>query len=315
MAVPVRVVPAKPSIPNRPLKVAGQTVTPSVSASTLANLVLPTVKSAAITVLGVISWLIYGVKKIGKTSLAVHFPDSLLFCFEPGAKALEAFKVDIPSWAYFLKYIELLEREFKAGTLRFKTFIIDTGFEAYARCLEHVCKELGMKYPSEGKDRGIAWNQVSTEFRRAHNRLCALGMGMVILCHDKMIECETRAGQKFDMVVPKLQSQSDDYYRATVDNLVYYHYRDKERFLTIRGSDYMMAGVASETNFKTVDGIPVYAIPMGNSSEEAYQNVIDAFNNLQNESFEEESKRFEDEALAASMRKKLKEKQDKPARR
>ena len=276
-----------------------------------AILSLPTKPNTPITDMQKSTWLIYGKKKVGKTSLAARFPGALIFSFEPGARELSVYNVEIPpgtrgnpGWNNFIKYIDLLEKT----KHQFQTAVIDTGFEAYNRCLEYVCWQNGWDYPSEGKDRGIGWKKVSDEFHRQLLRMQQMTMGFVVLCHDKMIECETRAGQKFDMVVPKLSGQADDFFRATIANLCYYHFRDRERFLTIRGSDYIMAGVASETRFKTINGDDIYSIPMGSSSSEAYNNIVRAFENKQHESFENETMRYGDEEAARSIRKKATQK-------
>ena len=269
---------------------------------------LPTEKHIPVCDMNKSTWLIYGKKKIGKTSLAAQFPGGLVFSFEPGTEELSVYKVDIPGgtktnpgWKNFIAYIDLLEKT----KHNFKTAIIDTGFEAYNRCLEFVCWKEGWEYPSEGKDRGVGWKKVSDEFRRQMLRLQQMNMGFVTICHDKMIECETRAGQKFDMVVPKLSGQADDFFRATIANLAYYHFRDRERFLTIRGSDYIMAGVASESRFKNAQGEDIYAIPMGINSKVAYTNIVRAFDNKQNCTFENETMRFAEEEAARSIRIKL----------
>jgi hypothetical protein len=294
------------------LKQAMQIVNKSVSSTV--QLSLPTTMNVPAMNMNKSSWLIYGKKKIGKTSLAARFPGALIVSFEPGAQELSVYKVDIPigtkgnpGWTNFIKYVDLLEKTKHT----FQTAVIDTGFEAYNRCLEYVCWKEGWDYPSEGKDRGIGWKKVSDEFRRQLIRLQQLNMGFVVLCHDKMLECETRAGQKFDMVVPKLSGQADDFFRATIANLAYYHFRASERFLTIRGSDYIMAGVASETRFKTVDGEDVFSIPMGRSSSESYKNLVLAFENKQHLSFENETMRYGEEEAARTVRQKAKKAQQK----
>jgi hypothetical protein len=286
------------------------------------QLTLPTQKNNPIVSLNRSSWLIYGKKLIGKTELAARFGRALVISFEPGASELEIYNVDIPigsktfpGWNHFVKYVDLLEKDKLNAIPKFETAVIDTGFEGYNRALEYVCWKEGWSYPSEGKDRGVGWKKVGDEFRHQLIRLEQLGMGIVIVCHDKMIEQETRSGQKFDMVVPKLSAQADDFFRATIQNIGYYHYRGGERYLTIRGSDYIVAGVRSSNHFRTVSGEPIYSIPMGNSPDEAYENFVRAFNNDQEISFFDETKRFADEEIARSIRRKVELKMKKAASR
>jgi hypothetical protein len=82
--------------------------------------------------------LIYGTKKIGKTSLAAQFPDALFMMFEPGGKALSIYQVDCSTWSNALGYLDLLEAQKKAGTLKYRTIVLDTGFEAFQKCFEYI---------------------------------------------------------------------------------------------------------------------------------------------------------------------------------
>jgi hypothetical protein len=270
---------------------------------------LPTSPSVPSDDMGDYSWMFYGAKKIGKTSLAAQFPDALFFMFEPGAKALKVYTLDCSSWANALGYLKLLEDEHKKGTLRYKTFVIDTGFEAYQKCFEYVCTEENIEYPrmdNFGKD----WKKITNEFRSFHARIAALGVGLVVLCHEKLKESMTRTGNKFDMVVPNLSSAADDYYRAVIDNVCWYHYRNRERFLLIKGSDYALAGVAVEVNdrFLTRKETPIHSVPMGKAAKEGYQYLVKAWNNQQEASYESETEKFTEDAIRTSVHENLRKK-------
>mgnify|MGYP000270812357 CR=1 FL=1 len=265
---------------------------------------LPMEESAPSVCLEDQTFLIYGAKKVGKTSLACQFPGALLFAFEPASRTVRARRADCPRWADFLGYIDQMEKKAHGA----KTVVIDTGFEAYGRCLEHVCAREGIEHPHDRNDYGKTWKMVGDEFRKAHIRLSALGLGLVVLCHEKMKENETRAGQKFDTLIPNLSGQADDYYRSVVDNLVHFHYRNQQRFLTLRGSDYIMAGVGSPEHWKTPKGEPVYAVPAGSSPAQAFQNLKSAFENKQPQSFKDETEKFVEEGIAAGVRRHLSKK-------
>jgi hypothetical protein len=326
MATPIRVplqnnrqrMPVNKSFIQRPKTftiVKGDT--PVIRPSVGSGLVLPTEKRVPVNTLELSRWLIFGKKKIGKTDLASQFPGALIVAFEPGTEELDVFDIPIPpqgilpntstivpGWKFFTNYIDLLEHT----KHQYQMIVIDTGFVSYNRCLEYVCWENGWAYPSEGKDRGIGWRKVSDEFANQLTRIEQMKMGVIVICHDKMLEQQTSSGSKFDIVVPKLSSQADDFFRATIQNVGYYHYRGHERYLTIRGSDYIMAGVGSKTRFRTPEGLPIYSIPMGNSAEEGYQNFLTAFNNQQLTTFESETARFADEEYARSVRQKAEQK-------
>ena len=316
MATPIRVpLQTTPRLPMQPNGgIVGKPMNhnrPVPQRSIGSGLVLPTEKRQPISNLELSRWLIFGKKKIGKTDLASQFPGALIVAFEPGTEELDVFDIPIPpqgclpgttttvpGWKFFTNYIDLLEKT----KHQYRMIVIDTGFVAYNRCLEYICFENGWEYPSDDKQFGSGWFKVAKEFSTQLTRIEQLQIGVIVICHDKLLEQQTSSGSKFDIVVPKLSSQADDFFRATIQNVGYYHYRGHERYLTIRGSDYIMAGIGSKTRFRTPEGLPIYSIPMGNSAEEGYQNFLAAFNNEQLTTFENETTRFADEMHAQSIR-------------
>ena len=286
-----------------------KTIIPLAKLHSEINLKLPTTKSIPSENLGDYTWLIYGQKKIGKTSFAAQFPDALFMMFEPGGKALEIYQVNCDKWENALEYLNLLEQSKRKGDLIYKTIVIDTGFEAYQRCMSYVCEQLGIIYPREdnfGKD----WSAIKTEFRTFQNRIMQLELGIIVLCHERMKESQTRTGSKFDMIIPNLQNPADDYFRATIDNVCWYHYRNKERFLLIKGSDYAMAGSAlsNEKHFLTIKNESIFAVPMGKNAKESYFYLLKAFQNKQTESYEQETTKFTEDSVRESIQKNIKRK-------
>jgi len=267
---------------------------------------LPTAMTEPKSLLEENTWMIYSPKKIGKTSLAAQFPKSLIFSFEPASRRVRAYQVDCPTWADFKNYVSLLERE----KHDFRTAVLDTGFDAYNRCLEYVCEINNIKHPSDKQDFGGTWKKVGDEFRAVQNKIAALGMGIVVICHDKAKENETFTGQRFDQVIPKLSNQADDYYRAALDNVIYFHKRGAQRFLTIRGTDYIFAGVSYGDEispaFRTPDGEMIASIYAGDSAQDAFNNLKEAFECKIEETFSDETKIFEEESIKQSIRNKLK---------
>jgi GTPase SAR1 family protein len=264
---------------------------------------LPTEKNVPSEKMGDYSWLIYGTKKIGKSSLAAQFPNALFMMFEPGGKALRTYQADCSTWDKAKQYLTLLEK----GKHAFETIVIDTGFEAYQKCFTYVCNNLGIEYPREdnfGKD----WRQIENEFREFHNRIASLGLGLVVLCHESLKESQTRTGNKFDMVIPNLPKAADSFFRAIIDNVCWYHFRNHDRYLLIKGSDYAMAGTAvqADEHFLTIKGEPIYSVPMGTSAKEGFSNLAKAFKNQQADAFETDTNKFTEVAIRESVHQKLK---------
>lgn len=296
---------------NVKMKTTGLRKQPSTG---IENLILPTAIESENAGGGMetTSWMLYGVKRIGKSSLAAKFPGSIVFKFEIASQRVKAVACNCPSWEYFLRYLELLKEEKRQSGDQWlrKIAVIDTPFEAYARCKEYVCRQNGISYTSDARDHGGIWDKISSEFRRIHMELQSLGLGLVVVCHDQLTECSTRSGQRFDMVVPKLSKQADDLYRAIIENVIYYHYRDRQRWMTLRGSDFVFAGVIGDEDdevFITPDGRKIHAVYAGETATEAFTNLEAAFNCEQEYSYSDESEQFEKEAQKLAISKKNRE--------
>lgn len=226
------------------------------------------------------NWLIYGPKGIGKTSLGARFNDSLTCQFEPGGKALETYQVACPEWIHFKKVIDLLKDESE----RYGTLVIDTAALAYDRCMNYVCEKVGIEHPGD-EGYGKGWNRVKEEFAKNMNYGMSLGMGLIAIAHDVDKEVETKSGRKFHKMAPQMSGQCESFYSGPIDIVGYYHYDGEQRFLQIRGDEYVEAKCRLENNFIAKDGKPVYKIPMGQNPDEAYENIIKAFNNEQEISY------------------------------
>lgn len=253
-----------------------------VSARDLNAFALPTEVTAPQVGFRDLTWLIYGEKGIGKTSMAARFPGALLVPFEPGTKFLTIQRLPlVRRWEEFMHVVKQLEE----GGHSFGTAVIDPGNKAYEVCMDFVCRREGVTHPSDRKDFGKTWGAVAREFQEAHARMSAAEVSMVILAHAKALEMETYSGQTFTRIVPVMSGSTEEYYAGIVDMIGYYHYYKSQRFLQIRGDDFVMAKCRPEQHFITKGGDPVVRIPMGSSSAEAFENIERAFENNQTETF------------------------------
>jgi len=244
---------------------------------------LPTIKNTPVTDMGKYTWMFYGKPKIGKTSFAAQFDSNLLIALEPGYKSLSVYAVDVPSdngW----NILTQIKEELISGDTNFNTVTFDVGNIAYDLCLEHVCSDMGVTHPSD-VSWGKAWKALSDNFKKLHLDLAANKFGLIVLAHEKIRETKSDEGIKIDQICPTFSSGAEDFYAGFIDTIGYYQYVGSTRYLLIRGNEEIIAGTRLSKNFNTPDGEPIYRIPMGNSEEEAYENLVTAFNNEQTETF------------------------------
>jgi hypothetical protein len=222
------------------------------------------------------TYLIYGERKIGKTTLFSEFADPFFFMFEPGGRSLSIKQAFMKNWDTALGYLALLEKNKNYC----KTVIIDTGYMAYERCFEYCLRKMGIIDPKD-KAFGSAWKLIDKEFRDFHLRLFSLGCCIGVTAHSEIKEVQTREGVKYDKLVTQLSAQANRYYCGTMDVVGYYQYdQSGGRVLTIRGDTFVDAGSRIKGHFyyKGTQE-PIINIIMGKTEKEAYTNLVKGFNN------------------------------------
>ena len=240
---------------------------------------LPTKLSVPITSIDGFSWFIYGLKKIGKTTLSVQFPDSFHMMFEPGAKALKLYKRNVENW----KHAWQLAKELKEDGGRFKTVCIDTADIMYEMCQTHVCQELVVDHPSE-EAWGKGWDALRREFTRLVTYLLKLDKGVIFISHSKEVGIKGKSSEEWSVMQPTVKAAGAEILNGLCDILGYYHFDGDRRFLQIVGDDFVTAGHRLNSDDLGIEafswkGKPVKVIDMGDSAKEGFTNVVDCFNN------------------------------------
>lgn len=232
------------------------------------GLFLPKEKSSPIKRIGELSMLLYGLEKIGKTSLSAMFPDAFFLMCEPGAKGLSILKREVRDWKEFVRYLELLEADPDYA----KTIVVDTADRCYKMCEEYMLKKMAIQHQSD-EEFGKGWTLVKDEFARQIDKLLKLGRGVIFTSHAADKEIRTRTGNKYNRIMPTMSKQAREVLEPIVDLWAYMEYNDEEgRVLHLRGNSQIAAGHRLQTNFVGID-----TVPMGKNASEAFENFMAAF--------------------------------------
>lgn len=251
---------------------------PKKAGEVVGGLSLPTERKGVPDGIGEYSLFIYGHQKIGKTSFTTQFDKALHFFFEPSGTDYEIFAVEPANWKQFKDYLILLERAKAAGTLEFKTFILDVVDLAYDMCLAHCCGLQGLTYPPTN-DFGKTWKEIKTEFRDTMLRLARLG-GVVCLSHAKEATIELRDGGEYTIYQPSCAKGVSEVLSKWADLTGYYRPNTTGgRELCITPTSEYEAGNRMERRFKFTDGSQIERIDMGSSAVEGFANFMRAFRN------------------------------------
>lgn len=236
------------------------------------------------------TFLLYGRKKAGKTSMLAHFPKPFFIGTEPGTKGLRVRARNVASIKDIEEIMTLLETKFKSGERYCETLVWDTIDFVYEFAFDGVCKSKMISHPNEEKDFGQTWREISSAFRGVVLRSLRLGCGVVFVSHDTEKEVEVPDGVDDDgdpktkpvmRRMPTMAAKALNEIEGLVDVIGFYEYDGSKRALHIRGREDLIAGCRCEENFLTTDGERVLSVPMGDSPKEAAENLQTAFANHQ----------------------------------
>ena len=232
------------------------------------ELTLPDERTKPMESLEDYSILLYGEEKIGKTSFAAQFTDSIVLLCEPGGRALSIYSREPKNWKELKGYLKLLQT-----SKRFRTVVIDTVDMAYQMCYRFICDREGIAHPKE-EGFAVAWTMIRDEFQDVMSSFLKLKRGVVFTSHAEEREIKVRTGDSFSRIVPTMSRQARKVIEPMVDMWVYCQHGKTDREFVIRGSDHIAAGHRLELNF-----VGLSKIPMGRSAKEAYVNFVAGFNN------------------------------------
>lgn len=208
---------------------------------------------------------IYGLPKVGKTSLSCQFPKNLLLGFEHGWNAISGAKaVDILKWPDFKMVLRQLEQS--AAKEMYDTITIDTVGIAWQMCEDYICQQNGVQKISE-IPWGGGWSACRKEFENSLRKITQLGYGLLIIAHvDKRVE-KRSDDSDVEILGPAIPSRAYQIVNQLVDIIGYIDVTwdengNSERWLYTRKTPTVMAG----SRFKYLPG----KIKFG------YQELVDA---------------------------------------
>lgn len=132
--------------------------------------------------------VVYGQEGVGKTTLASKLPAALVLDTEAGSGQLDVDRVAVNSLAELGATMRELLAEQAAGTLQYRTVVLDTVDRVWNMAADAVCAENGWKSIEDaGYGKGL---KMATEkfcaVITSLDKLVAAGLFVVCVCHSKV---------------------------------------------------------------------------------------------------------------------------------
>ena len=261
------------------------------------------------------SFLIYGDRKVGKTTCACSFPKAILLGFEKGWDYLDGvLPVPINSWKEALDVKKQLLKDAKAVTdgekseTVYKTVIVDTIDIAYDLCEKFILDKEGVEYLDETeKMRG--YRAVSREYDKFFQEIMKAGYTLVCISHATTKQVKEN-GEKYDKTIPTVPDRGFLVVSRLVDVCAYATFEpnpddpnNPNRVLIMRGSKNLEAG--SRNKYMSTK-IPFTYEALREDMEQAVEKlkaeggkVTESANNL----YKDQSEKIDFKATMAEIRK------------
>ena len=166
---------------------------------------LPKAKKQPITDIWGHVWFIYGIPKIGKSTLANELENNIFLNTGGGLDALECYEQRITTWQEFLDAGKQLVEGY--GTQHpFKIVTIDTIDALHKLCIDEIMTKNNIAHPSD-LDFGKDYDMVKSELIRPLRKIALSPMGLILISHSHEKEIQART-VKITKSVPTLQEHA-----------------------------------------------------------------------------------------------------------
>ena len=238
--------------------------------------------------------LLHGDYGVGKTLLASQFEKTYFLMCEPNDDYANILYHD--NCSNWIKCVEKIH-SFLNDDHDFKTIIIDNVNNFFEYATQYFIKEHNKNLKSTQtpvvnlSDIGYAkgYDAVDNLIKIVLNPLIMSNKFNVhFITHSEEKEITTLTGETFHKIIPLLPGKrSRKYLLSLTPNIFYYHYVNKQRYIQITGSDFVMAKNRGLNHFLTTSGEPIINVPSGKSPQDAYKYLIAAYNNKLKNSYKD----------------------------
>lgn len=133
--------------------------------------------------------IIFGPAKVGKTTFACEFPNSLIIEAEPnGADFQRCKKIDVTNLSQVREIYKLLKND-----KTFETVIIDSLDKVASWIEDEICKEIGIQTimdTKKGERHGVQWVLYKEQILKLAETFFSLEKRIIFLSHTKKLESD-----------------------------------------------------------------------------------------------------------------------------
>lgn len=199
--------------------------------------------------------LIYGLPKVGKTTLLSQLPKSLILAYEPGVNALNNVNVVMMN-SWLDQKTVLSQLKDPAVQEKFDFIGIDTADIAWDRCVEFICQQNDVQNLGD-IPYGKGYDLAKREFAGMWREIALLGYGLCFVSHSTEKTFKNEKGGEYISLAPALPTRPYDIINKLVDIIGYirtvWDEKDQKRItkLFLRGDERFIAG----SRFKYIEPV------------------------------------------------------------